>query len=470
MFARLLGWIREAWKRMITTSTVRERLGVEPAISSAMTAALELWSQMYANQAPWLTRDVRSLNLAAAIASEIARAVTLELQVTVTGSARADYLAAQLAPVLAGLREPVERGCAKGSLIFKPYVSGGRIVVDTVEADQFLPVAFDGDGRITAVIFVDQRQVGEIYYTRLEYHALQDGTVTIRNAAFRSSSKATIGSEVPLDTVPEWADLLPEATVTGVDRPLYGYFRYPLANNIDPASPLGVSCFSRATQQIRDADEIYSTLVWEFESGRRAIYVDELAFDQGADGKPVLPDKRLYRALSTTGTIGEGFNKLFEAWSPEFREAAIKAGLNDVKREIEFLVGLAYGTLSDPQVEAKTATEVKTSQQRSYATITDTQKALETALDDLLYAMDVLVTLNELAPPGAYEAAYDFDDSVVVDKDAQFQQDLRLVQLGLMSRVEFLMRNFRLTKDAAREKLSEIQAEQPEVGFFEEGA
>jgi len=72
----------------------------------------------------------------------------------------------------------------------------------------------------------------------------------------------------------------------------------------------------------------------------------------------------------------------------------------------------------------------------------DCQKALQNALDQLLYAMDTWATLNKLSPKGKYSVTYDWDDSVIVDKDAQFTNDLRLVTGRLMSDVEFRMRNF----------------------------
>ncbi len=67
---------------------------------------------------------------------------------------------------------------------------------------------------------------------------------------------------------------------------------------------------------------------------------------------------------------------------------------------IEFACCLAYGTLSDPQNVDKTATEIKTSKQRSYTFVSDTQLALQTALEDLVYAMNFWASLYGLVPPG----------------------------------------------------------------------
>ena len=48
---------------------------------------------------------------------------------------------------------------------------------------------------------------------------------------------------------------------------------------------------------------------------------------------------------------------------------AFSNGYNRIVQKIEFNCGLAYGTLSDPQVVDKTAEEIISSKQRSYATV-----------------------------------------------------------------------------------------------------
>src|SRR3990172_4313769 len=100
MFQKILAWIREVLNKMLSIPNVKQGLKVDVAITPPMADALQKWSLMYINQAPWLTSDIKSLNLPAAIAAEIARAVTIEMDVQVSGSARADFLLAQMIQVL----------------------------------------------------------------------------------------------------------------------------------------------------------------------------------------------------------------------------------------------------------------------------------------------------------------------------------------------------------------------------------
>lgn len=469
MFQRLLTYIRDWINKMINPSNVKQTLRVDVAITPRMAEALQKWSLMYINQSPWLNGEIKSLNLAAAISAEMARAVTIEMDINITGSARADFLLEQMQPVMDNIRTYTEYGAAKGGLMFKPYVRDDGIAVDFVQADQFYPIAFDANGNMTACVFADQKQIGQNFYTRLEYHEPIEGGYRITNTAFRSTTRDTLGSPVQLGAVPDWEELEPEAFITGIDRPLFSYFKMPFANNIDPTSPLGVSVYSRAVDLIEQADKQWSEFLWEFESGKRAVYTDVLAFGKDSDGKPLLPNKRLYRLLDLQSKIdGKGF---FEDWTPTLREVNILNGLDAILRRIEFNCGLSYGVLSNPEAVALTATEIKAAKQRFYASVTDTQKELEDSLEDLLYAMDVWATIENLTPRGTYTAVYSFDDSVISDYDTQFQQDL-LVLGRAMSNVEFRMRNYGEDEPTARKMLAMLDAERQPTDFFpnEDGA
>lgn len=458
MVNRMLEWTRGVISKMFTSQNIKQAVGAEVLISQSMISAIQMWTQLYQGQPDWITTEVKSLGLPTLISGEIARMATIEMAMTVSGSPRAEFLNAQIQNVINKIRQFVEYGNAKGGLIFKPYVQNGQIAVDYVQADAFYPVSFDANGNITGVVFADTRAQGGKWYTRLEIHRLENSACLIRNLAYKSNNQSSLGYPCSLTEVASWAELPAEATVESVIAPLYGFYRYPSANHIDTTSPLGVSCFSRAQDAsgnialLRQADEIYSSLVWEFESGKRRLFVDALAFERDSEGKPKLPDRDLYRTLRTSGSIGGG-QEMFEVFSPEFREASIKSGLDAVLKKIEFAVGFANGTISDPQAVALTATEIKSSQQRTYATITDVQKSISTALTQLVYAMDVYATIYNLAPRGTYQITYDFDDSIITDKEAQRELNREGVDIGAMSLVEWRMRVFGEDLETAKAKI-----------------
>ena len=138
-------------------------------------------------------------------------------------------------------------------------------------------------------------------------------------------------------------------------------------------------------------------------------------------GNAILPDKRLYRMLVTDD------NTLFEDWSPELREAGILAGLDRILRSIEFNCGLAYGTLSDVQNVDKTAEEIKSSKQRSYSTVLDIQNSLKKALSEIVEIMDIYCDIYSICQKGEYSINFEFDDSLVVDRNSELNEKLLLL-------------------------------------------
>lgn len=441
---------------MISKQSVKQALGIDTiAVSDIMAEKISLWSDMYRNEAPWLIDSKRGLSLPAAISSDIARAVTIEMVLTIEGSARADWLEEQIKPLMPQIRQWVEFGAAKGGFVLKPYVQDGRGFITCVQADSFYPIRFNIAGELTSAVFVDQQHIGNHYYTRLELHDMGMNSCKIYNRAFRSGDSSTLGSEIPLTDVPVWADMEADAEIVNINKPLFAYFRYPLANNIDTKSHLGVASFSRAVDLIKQADEQWQNFLWEFESGQRALYVDQLAFGVDSDGKPVLPHKRLYQLLDAGGQD----DALFKEWTPDLRQTDILEGLDAILKRIEFLCGLATGTLSNPQFIDRTATELKMSHQRTFATVVDSQKMLEQTLEHVIYAMDVWASIYNAAPKGVYQVTAQFDDSVVVDRDSQFQSHLRLVSEGIMSKVEWRMTNLNESREVATKAVKEAMEE-----------
>lgn len=451
-FTKMLGLVTDILNKDADTQA-------DVCLTSQMANAIELWTRMYENRSPWVNnKDVFSANLAPAIASELARLVTLEMKSEITGSAAADYLNEQYQrKVLKDIRRYVEYGCAKGGLVFKPYVTQNGVEVQYVQADCFFPLSFDSSGRITQCVFTEQFRKGKKIYTRLEVHSVQNGKIRITNRAFVATNDYSLGSEVPVGSIDRWSELAPDVALEGSNRLLFGYFKVPMANADDSDSPLGVSVYSRAVDLIREADRRYSNICWEYEGTQLAVHVTTsmLKYDEARDKFEYPGGKeRLYRNVEyNTGATDK---PLIDTFSPVIRDAALFNGFNNQLKLVEFNCCLAYGTLSDPQNIDKTATEIKTSKQRSYTMVSDTQMALQGALEDLVYAMEFWASLYGLIPAGNnYEVSFDWDDSIVVDAEAERQTDRQDVAMGVMSLVEYRAKWYGETPDEAAKNLPE---------------
>lgn len=406
---------------------------------------------------------------------------------------RADYLNKQYEKLKDALRVQIEYGIAKGGLVIKPYLVAknkravqqstdmmtGKVIpeeneydyeieFDYIQANEFFPLSFDASGKVTEAAFIQRKVDKETVYSRLEYHKLENNSVTVVNKAYKSSSNVTttnsyedLGVEIPLTAVPEWAELEPEVTIENVDRLLFAYFKMPEANTIDTYSPLGVSGFDKVKSLIEEADKQYSRMLWEFEGGELAIDIDRQALKYMEDpnetggGHSIMNrlQARLYRKVD----LNE--ENTYNVFSPTLREGSLINGLNCILMRIEDGAGLSRGTISDVLSEAKTATELKILRVRSYETNAHIQKAIQKALDDAIYVMNAYCDLYDITPDGEYEVSYEWDDSIIVDTDTELSKRVMLMQNGIAGKLETRMWYFGETERQAREALMRIQQE-----------
>ena len=142
--------------------------------------------------------------------------------------------------------------------------------------------------------------------------------------------------------------------------------------------------------------------------------------------------------------------------------------MNKTLHKIEFLCGLAYGTFSEPTETDKTATEVKQSKQRSFSTVTDVQKALEKALRNLAYCFDAMATLYELAPEGEYDMSFDWDDSIIVDREVEFARLMSMASAGMIRNEYVVAWYFGVSEEEAKKMMPGATPDDEEVPEEEE--
>lgn len=281
---KLFNFIKKVMSIFEIKSTL-DTLGIKSAASDVMEEKIKQWNRMY--------QDTSGLAIPSAICSELARLVCLELKTKVTGGTRAEFVDSCYQEFIRGIRRECEYALAGGGVIFKPYLSGDKIFVDCIRAGRFIPTGIDAAGRIRSCAFIEKAKSNDTYYTRIEHHSMEESGYVVKNYAYASMSEGTLGRQIALDDYSPWSELLEETIISGLKNPLFAYFKMPMANPFDMESPLGISAFAKAEGLIRDANEQYKRLLWEFESGDRALYVDSTAFLKDKDGKLKLPQPQL---------------------------------------------------------------------------------------------------------------------------------------------------------------------------------
>lgn len=410
-------------KLIFPFDNVKEALDVDIALSSDMIKAIRDWDRCWKGEGPWINQDVQSLRLEQSITREFANITLNEM----TAKINNEVLDNMLQELVEELNVEFQAGLATGAMVIKPV---GNDSIEFIPQNRFIPIKYDSKKRLCEVVFPEQRKIGDKYYTRLEHHRLDKNGLTITNRAFVSEIYNVLGHEIPIKSVDVWSEFSPFGNYKEMKKPAFGYYRNPFVNNIDGSSA-GISIFENALSMICKADRQFSRIDWEFESGERAIHVDESALKLTENNMLELPNtyKRLYRSFN----IESNNEELFKEFSPALRQSDLIAGLDEYKREIEFQVGLSYGDLSNPQLVDKTATEIKAAKQRKYNTVSAIQKQLKACLEDTVYAFAFYNRLTQ----SNYELTIDFKDSILTDEETERKQDIQDLNLGIMRPEEY---------------------------------
>ncbi len=432
---RFLEWIKGVLNKMISVNDVKQTVGMV-AITDNMQSAIDGWYNQYIGKALWTDSNVKSQRLETAICRDFADVVLSEMSVNITDK----HLQAVVDGIKGDLHTYFQLGLATGGLIIKPI---GADRVQFVAANNYVPLEYDSRGRLMSVIFPDCKKLGNSYYTRLETHKLSSNGLTITNTCYRSHTASALGVQCSLTEVAEWADLLSFINYPTMTKPAYGYYRNPFPNDID-GSHTPISVYAAAETLLERADKQAARIDWEFESGERAVYVDDSVVNR--DGSVAKNNKRMYRGLS----VDMGGADLFEVFSPELRQADLLAGLEAYKKSIELAVGLAFGDLSDPTSVEKTATEIKASKLRKYNTVNALQACLTDCINDLVYA---LAFYNGCATSG-YECNITYNDSILADEESERAQDRLDVSMGVMSAAEYRSKWYNEPLNIAQTKIS----------------
>lgn len=418
-----IGNIVERIRKMLDRNAIKKVIGREPDLTKTMAQYIELWRNEYEGNAEWIKSNLPSLRIENGICREFADVAVNEMDVKISN----EKLMKLYTETTKNINEALQEGVGLGSFVIKPVGNGQS---EIVPADKFIPINFGLDGMINDCAFLDVREQEDgRFINRLERHRINEsGFLEIENIAFKSSSRNGYEGRVELSALQEWANLPEIVSYPGMTSMDFGYYKNPVRNSIDDTS-CGVSIFNDAREIIKRADTQASRLDWEFESGERAVHVSAEAIKRGTSGRWDMPklNARLYRGLDTS----EG--DLLKEYSPQMREASFLAGLQEYYRQIEFIVGLAYGDLSNAQDIDKTATEIKASKQRKYNRVTAIQEKLKECIEGYITGL----AFHEGLLTSGYEVVISFSDSILTDEQADRDLMMREIASGIRQAWEY---------------------------------
>lgn len=469
----------KGWVNMILKRKAKDDFNVESINTDKMDAFIKRCINIYKGNPEWLDDkdEIKTINFAKSICSEVARLSTMAIGIKIDGSARAEWLQAQIDKVYFNLRHWVEYGCAYGTVILKPNGTG----IDLFVPGNFIPTKFI-NGNIVGCVFYFSEKVKvenqDVWYTRLEYQRFADnGSYLIDNVCYKGLSKDDTRDKIDIALTP-WSDLLQSAVIGGIDKPLYGVLRTPQANNIDIDSPLSLPIFSEALEELKDLDIAYSRNSTEIVDSKRTVLMDsDKLFPFATSGMSEVA--RLDRGVAS-GLMkdkmglpkyvrmveGSGDKDFYQEINPTLQTQTRLDGINALLSQIAYKVGFSNGYfVFNESTGIQTATGVEAEQQRTIQFIKDVRDKLEDAMNGVIYAMDVFATLYSLAPAGIYEVTYDFGD-ITYDRETDRARWWQYVQAGKVPAWMFFVKFEGMSEEEAKAMVEEAQPKE-EILFAE---
>lgn len=390
----------KGWKGLLFPFS--DKRGTKPKRSEEGRVARNL--AIWRGTPPWLAATGgKQLHLGRTVCRELSRTVCAELTARCADSA---WLEAQAVRFLRRFPETVSAVCGCGSVMLRLYPGRGGIYAETVLPDRYEVRARGENGEAIRVCFSEEVFRDKEHYLRCEEHGWEkDGSYLIQNRLYRLEGGDA--HEVPLTALDRFASYPAQMRILGLKTALFVEWRLGLFEGAGE----GRAIYEEAIDLMEDADRQYERLLWEFEGGELAVDASEDAFRADRDGNPTLPlgKDRLFRMNLLDGEEGG----LFRVFSPALRDESLIRGLNRILMFFEDAVGVARGTVSDPAVMAKTATEIRMSTQRTHLTVKGLREEAKSVLGMLFQGMWQLGLLYRLVTPGAHEVEISFGDGVL---------------------------------------------------------
>lgn len=336
----------------------------------------------------------------------------------------------------------VQLALVGGESYIKPCPEGDAFSFTLIPRNQILIFGKDADGEPNDVGTVEKATGGKYFYTLLERRTLDaEGFLTIENKLYRSTDSSMLGVQVALGEHPAYA-ALPEQY--RFEMPLGGIglvrMKTPMLNCVDGSSD-GVSVYGAVAELIRNIDENEAQMNGEFRRGESRVIVSS---DMLRDGQ--LQDHLFVGLDEDPEAVG------MTVYSPQLRYEAFLARKQEYLRNVESMIGLRRGMLSDANMEERTATEITSSAGDFNLTVIELQQMWEQAQAKVLALCGKLSQLYQLPYPEDMAVTVDWGNSTLYDEDKIWEEYRQMVNMGLVAPEVALGWRFNLPANTEEER------------------
>ena len=423
----------------------QEAFGASDKTSRAMKKAVKAWFEMYFQQEREKNSDPCQ-RIAYTVVHKITKAVFSEYRAVCDDAMGAAWLRA----LEARKKEAMQLALVGGECYIKPCPNGMGFSYTLIPRNHVLIFGRDSHGEPTDVGLMEKSTLGKYYYTLLERRSVdKHGVLTIRNRLFRSVSRENLGQETDLREHPQYRSL-PKVWKSTVGSVGLVRMKTPMVNCVD-GSMDAVAVFAPATQLIYAIDRNEAQLAGEFERGQSRVFLSRDLLDR--DGN--LSDNLFVGLDEDPQTVG------MTVFAPQLREQSFLARKQEYLRNVESVVGLKRGMLSDVNMDERTATEIAASQADFSLTVMDFQAMWEEAVVKTMELCSLLAGIYGMGGGQKPQIRFDWGNGVLYDEEKLWQGYLQMVKEGLIAPEVALGWRFGMPADTEEQRLAIRQKYMP---------
>lgn len=331
----------------------------------------------------------------------------------------------------------VELAFALGTGAFVEYLDGGEVVIDYVRGSMIYPLAWD-NGIITECAFASERKQGAEKYIYLNIHRKGgQGRYVVENKMFRRNGDTITPADLPEGVADE--------VVTGSEIPFYQIITPNIVNNADLSSPMGISVYANAIDNLQNIDLVFDAYDNEFRLGKKRVLVPltltQTTMTDSGVTKPVFDDNDVEFYVIDTG---EQNTQKIEEMNGALRYDAFEAGIKTAINLAAYKCGFGENRYRFESGTAMTATQVISQDSDLFRNLKKHELILDAALQGLIRA------IAQMAGIGIGEITIEFDDSIIEDEDKERQRFMQEIREGLRQPWEYRVKYFGEAEEQAR--------------------
>lgn len=356
--------------------------------------------------------------------------------------------------------EGIEKTFALGNGAFvEGYDDKGNVRLQFVNAKKIYPITIEQD-KVTECAFVNVNSRTTIIQIHIRGRIVQDakGTLFIPDDKGNYHIRTLVYEKKINDRSKSLGELISDSIEdTKSQRAWFQLLKPNIANNIDINSPMGISIFANALDNLEGVDLAYDGFCEEMRLCKARIFIDSKLTRYDATGEHKVFDNRDV-GFYVYGD-GEGKQPL-TVYNPTLRTSEYFAGINNALNLLSSKVGFGENHYRFDKGGVTTATQVISENSEMFRTLKKHEILINDVIIDVCKAL--MYIHNEFSGDSFKFNLEDnlevkFDDSIIEDKETQKMADRQDVNMNVMSKVDYRMKWYNEDEETAKKKIAEIE-------------